>query len=198
MNTAEKAVEIALSLVNTGIYKLGTGDCDTKTGEPSDCAGFAINRCYNIRRHRPGFNAGPWASVSDDINCNSAIEDAHHKQELFEPVFLIDKKFSDVPRPGDLLTYPTFRIKNALGATVGPFIGHVGIVVGVPAEWSWGASKWAELTVVQCCGPDGRKPGIVKSSALHWDAHDKVWEKPQHRSVLLRIKQDVDNTKSGA
>lgn len=184
MNSAEKAVEIALSLVNTGVYKLGTGDNDTPKGGESDCAGFAINRCYNLRRHRPGFNVGPWASVSDDLNCNSAIEDAHHKQELFVPVPL-----SDVPRLGDLLTYPTFRIKNALGATVGPFIGHIAIVVAVPAEWSWGASKWADLTVVQCCGPDGRRPGIVKSSAMHWDAHDKTWPKPEHRSQLIRVKQ---------
>lgn len=182
INSAEHAVFVAKDLINTGTYKLGTGDCDTPPGAPSDCAGFAINKCYNIRRHRPGFNKGSWASVEDDINCNSAIEDADHKQELFERV-------TDVPKPGDLLTYPTFRLHNHAQ----PFIGHVAIVIGVPAEWAWGYSKWGELTVVQCCGPDGRKPGIVKSNAGHWDAHDATWPKPEHRSVLLRVKQEKQN-----
>src|SRR6266404_8046742 len=51
-------------------------------GPASDCAGFAICYAWKIVRHRPGFNAGFWASVEDDVNVNSAIEDGRHKREL--------------------------------------------------------------------------------------------------------------------
>ena len=184
MTTAEQAVKHALSRVGTGEYQLGTGDCYTERGGKSDCAGFAINWCYNLRRHRPGFNRGPWSTVEDDINCNSAIEDADHHQELFTQAIPPDRPQEGEARPGDLLTYPTF--------VVGPkhikFIGHVAIVVDVPADWRVG-DPWARLTVVQCCGPNGRTPAILKTSGAHWDAHDQVWPKPQHRSRLLRVKQ---------
>lgn len=177
-NSPALAVHIANSLVGTGIYWLGTGDCDTPKGGKSDCAGFAINKCYNIRRHRLGFNKGPWASVEDDINCNSAIEDSQHKRELFEQAL-------DVPKPGDLLTYPTFYIHGVPK----PFIGHVTIVVAVPAEWDWHLNKWAELDVVQMCGPNGHNPGIIYSSGKHWDDHDAKWPKDEHRSKLIRVRQ---------
>lgn len=180
VNSAELAVMIAESLVRTSMYWLGTGDCDTPQGAKFDCAGFAINKCYNIRRHRLGFNKGAWASVEDDINCNSAIEDSQHKKELFEQVL-------DVPKPGDLLTYPTFYIHGVPK----PFIGHVAIVVGVPAEWDWRVSAWAGLTVVQMSGPNGHYPGISKTSGAHWDAHDRMWPKDEHRSKLIRVRQEA-------
>src|SRR5262245_49816365 len=81
--TADQAVEIARELVGHMTYQLSTGDCDTANWGRSDCAGFAICRCYGLRRHRPGFNRGAWSSVEDDLNCNSAIEDADHHRELF-------------------------------------------------------------------------------------------------------------------
>lgn len=173
--SAQKAVQIALSQVGHSTYKLGTGDCDDDPDDFSDCAGFAINRCYGLRRHRPGFNTGSWATVSDDLNCNSAIEDAEHKRELFTLVH-------DVPRPGDLLTYPTFTSRGKR------FIGHIGIVTHVPAEWDWDHYEWEDLTVAQCCGPNGRKPGIIQSSGATWDRHDKLWPKPEHRTRLIRVK----------
>lgn len=166
-------VEIALALAGTGVYQLGTGDSDTPMGDPSDCAGFAICKCHALRRHRPGFNRGSWASVSDDINCNSAIEDADHKRELFERVAL--------PEPGDLLTYPSFISGGK------HFIGHVAIITHVPLGWKPG-DHWGDLTVVQCCGPNGHRPGIVRTDASHWDAHDRTWPLPQHRTALLRVK----------
>lgn len=194
MNRAKEAAEIAWKLVGTGVYQLGTGDCDTPENGPSDCAGFAINKCYNIRRHRPGFNVGPWASVSDDINCNSAIEDANHHQELFE---IITK-----PEIGCLLTYPTFRIKGIRSWSSGThefishqekeavhnYIGHVGIVIAVPAEWHKATSGYGSLTVVQCCGPNGRRPGIIMTNGSHWDKHDDIWPKPEHRTTMLRVR----------
>lgn len=192
MNTSQKAVEIALSQVGRGIYQLGTGDVGDHPDDPSDCAGFAINRCYGIKRHRPGFNEGPWASVSSDLNCNSAIEDATHKQELFLPVW--DPQYNAastngqgpaVPMPGDLITYPTFRLPGHAQ----PWIGHIAIVISVPAEWDWGHFQWRDLGIVQCCGPNGRRPGIIAGTAGHWDLHDSQWPKPEHRTRLIRVKQ---------
>lgn len=173
--SAEEAVTVALNLVGSGVYQLGTGNNNTPVGGKSDCAGFAICKCYDLVRHRPGFNVGPWATVSDDLNCNSAIEDAEHKRELFD--------LAESPKRGDLLAYPTFWSKGKR------FIGHIAIVVGVPVEWVSSWSRWAELDVVQCAGPNGRKPGIVLTNASHWDWHDRTWPKPQHRSKLLRVKQ---------
>lgn len=178
-NSAAKAVEIAHSLVNTGVYRLGTGNRDTPKGGESDCFGFAFDKCYGVLRHRPGFNHGPWASVEDDLNCNSAIEDSEHKQELFLPL--------SRPEPGALLTYPTIRMKSPDGV-VHQFIGHVAIIVKVPAEWDPAISRYAELDVIQCCGPNGRKPAILLTNASHWDNHDKLWPKPEHRTKILKVK----------
>lgn len=188
MNTAEQAVELALSLVGTGTYWLGTGDCDTPRDSNSDCAGFAINKCYGLRRYRPGFNKGPWSTVEDDINCNSAIEDSKHKRELFRPAFVSEDGLIDV-HPGDLLTYPTIHLKDA-HSKWHTFVGHVGIIVEVPKGWMLRRHGWAGLGIVQCCGPNGRHPGIIKTTASHWDQHDHDWPKPAHRSVVIRPRQD--------
>lgn len=173
-HTAAEAVATALSLVGTGTYWLGTGDYDTPKGGRSDCAGFAINRCYNIRRHRPGFNTGPWATVSSDLNCNSVIEDAQHKQELFVPV-------TDGIRPGDLIAYPTFTSQGK------QFIGHIAIVTDLRGGYL-AKSGYKSLTVVQCCGPNGHTPGIIQTTGQHWDFHDSQWPLPQHRTQVLRVK----------
>lgn len=174
------AVTVARSLVGHLTYWLGTGDCDTPTDGRSDCFGFAFDRCYGVRRHRPGFNVGPWASVTDDLNCNSAIEDADHHRELFVR--------ADRPQLGDLLAYPTFTIVDMNGASH-HFIGHVAIIIGVSRmlEWDPAAPQWRLLDVAQCCGPNGRTPGVLATTAAHWDDHDKMWPKPEHRSALLRV-----------
>lgn len=171
------AVTVARSLVGTGVYELGTGDCDTPIGGPSDCSGFAINRCYGLRRHRPGFNVGSWATVSDDLNPNSAIEDSDHHRELFVR--------ADRPQLGDLLAYPTIRLPGHLS----PWIGHIAIVVDVSRviEWDPATPDWSLLGVVQCCGPNGRRPGVIETNASHWNGHDMTWPKPEHRSALLRV-----------
>lgn len=173
------AVTVARSLVGSGVYWLGTGDYDTPVGGKSDCFGFAFNRCYGVKRHRPGFNVGPWASVTDDLNCNSAIEDADHHRELFLRVT------GGPPRIGDLLAYPTFHLEGHPK----PWIGHVAIVIGTErlVEWDWARPTWALLDVAQCAGPNGRRPGIIATDAHHWDDHDKTWPRPEHRSSLLRV-----------
>ncbi len=171
------AVTVARSLVGHLTYWLGTGDCDTPSTGRSDCAGFAISKCYGLRRHRPGFNRGSWSSVEDDINCNSAIEDADHHRELFVRAAR--------PELGDLLAYPTFHLPGHQQ----PWIGHIAIVIGVARviEWDPATPQWHLLDVAQCCGPNGRTPGVLATTAAHWDAHDQIWPLPQHRSVLLRV-----------
>lgn len=188
----EKAVQIAESQVGHAVYQLGTGDSTDKPDDPTDCAGFAISRCYGLRRHRPGFNRGDWASVSDDLNSNSAIEDAEHHMELFLPVWAdMGSKQSyssfDVPESGDLIAYPTFRLPGHPQH----WIGHVAIVTAVPPEWDWTCSRWRDLTIVQCCGPNGRRPGINKTGGGHFDVHDQMWPKPEHRTRLIRVRQDA-------
>src|ERR1700678_4053031 len=98
--TMAEALQRAQSLVNQGEYILGTGDYRPRQDAngnsldlpytqhngsgPSgaDCAGFAVCWCYKVVRHQPGFNHGSWATISDDINVDSVIEDAHHTQEM--------------------------------------------------------------------------------------------------------------------
>ena len=186
--TATEAVQRALSLVNNGgCYWLGTGDyrphgtvdlpwTTNNGGTGSDCCGFAITWCYKLVRHRPGFNVGSWSSCSDDINCNSAIEDAEHAGELFE--------IADRPQPGDLLTYPTIHLHGH------EFVGHVGMIVGASRclEWDPTTPQYHLLDVAQCKGPNGRAPAVVRTDGSVWGHHDGLWPKPEHRTRVLRAR----------
>lgn len=187
--TAAEAVERARAVCgNGGQYLLGTGDYwphveaginidlpwTYKSGKAgADCAGFAICYAWKLARHRRGFNKGPWATVSDDINSDSAYEDALNKKELFS--------VTKTPRPGDLLVYPSVR-----RAGVRILIGHVGLIEAVPAEWDVTAPQYDLLTILQCKGPNGRKPGVVRTDGSIWSHHDANWSKPQHRTVIIR------------
>lgn len=177
------AVARATRYVNKGVYKLGTGDWNFSGGE-SDCFGFACCYAWDIKRHRPGFNNGPWATVSDDLNCDSALEDAAHKQELFH--------FPERVMRGDLLVYRTIPAKvTADGKKHGPWIGHVGLIERVPPDWVPGVGKWHELGIIQCCGPNGRNPGIIRTDGSIWDHHDATWGSPDHPerlSLVVRVK----------
>jgi len=185
--TAQQAAAEALSLVGTGRYKLGALDSEA-TASIYDCSSFAIRHCYKLPGHRPGFNRG-WkpdanfpqgATVVDDINTNSAIEDAFHEQELFELV-------RDDPRVGDLLAYPTIRIP---GIKAGPWIGHVLICVGTGRVRSWDPTKpkFSLLDVVECHGPNGTLRAIRKNTGAMVDSHNATWPKVNHRGHLLRVK----------
>lgn len=176
------AVTVAKSLVGHMTYWLGTGDWDTPLNGRTDCV-WAFVRCYGVKRHRPGYNRG-WRdpdgrtpSVVDDINFNALIEDADHNRELVVR--------ADRPQLGDILCYPTIRLP---GHPL-PWIGHGSIVIGVDRvlEWDPATPQWHLLDVAQCCGPDGRTPGVLATDASHWDSHDRTWPKPEHRSALLRV-----------
>lgn len=190
-----EAVDRARSLVGAGgQYILGTGDYLGDKLPPwtkyykktspwygklgSDCAGFAICWAWKLRRHRPGFNVGSWASVSDDINCNSALEDGLHKQELF-----VTLPENTCVQPGDLITYPTIylpKVKN-------PFIGHVGIIEVVPIGFKYG--DWSALSIIQCHGPNGRAPAVRRTDGTVWEKHDESWGKLEHRTRVVRPKE---------
>lgn len=193
--SAAEAVQRARRLVgNGGQYVLGTGDYKPQTiggnlvDVPwterhgligSDCAGFAISWCYKLPRHRPGYNHGPWATVSDDLNCNSALEDAQHARELF--------LVTDTPAPGVLLVYPTITLLGSDGASH-QFIGHVGIVLGCGRVTTWDphAPHYEQLDIAQCKGPNGRSPAVVATDGSVWSHHDTIWPKPQHRVYMLQ------------
>jgi hypothetical protein len=193
--TLGEAVDRARSIVGKGgQYILGTGDYRPKgeKDEPwtqywdkkspwyqkwgSDCAGFAICWAWKLRRHRPGFNVGPWATVSEDINCNSALEDGLHKQELF-----VTLPEGACVRPGDLILYPTIVVNGK------KFIGHVGLIETMPIKLAWG--DWSELGVIQCRGGNGRTPGVIRTDGSLWEHHDTLWGKPAHRTSIVRVKE---------
>jgi hypothetical protein len=192
--TPAEAVARALAWVDKpGVYWLGAGNyhphliAGTMLDEPwtsapngapaSDCR-FACCFCYKLPAHRGGFNKGTWASVSDDLNYNSAIEDSEHDRELFVPV-------DGPPAIGDILCYPTIWLSGHLE----PWIGHGAIVVGVSraANFDPIAPKFSLLDIVHCHGPPMVGPAITKSDGTVFDAHSMRWPKLEHRSRLLRL-----------
>lgn len=170
--TADQAVAYALAHVGRGVYQFGTGDIGSHDDDARDCFGFAFCEAFGVKRHRPGFNRGVWSTVEDDLNCNSAIEDAAHAGELFERLF--------TPMPGALILYPTIGPRQ---------IGHVKLVVGVSRcrEWDHDQPDWSLLDTVECAGPNGRRPGIVAGTGASMLAVDRRRSDPEHRTVMLRV-----------
>lgn len=183
---------------NGGQYLLGTGTYHPinggsgvvedvpwsygKGGLGSDCAGFAICWCWKLPRHRLGFNRGSWATISDDLNVNSIVEDSHHKCELTEP----ELEAWDHPIVGDLLCYPSFKFKGV------PFIGHVALIERVPEDYTDG--RYDQLTVIQCHGPDHFKPGVVRTDGSLFLHHDSKWpadnkDNIPRRTCVVRMKE---------
>ena len=183
--TADEAVSRLARMVNHGgQYVYGTGDYDphdfldlpwtmSKRMAGSDCAGAAICYAWKLVRSRPGFNKGAWASIEDDINVNSAMEDGCHKNELFQWVATRDVQ------PGDLLCYPSFTFGGK------DFIGHVALVEFVKPRFA-GSYRFMDLVVLQCHGPNGFRPGVVRTDGSIWDHHDSIWPLPEHRTKVIR------------
>lgn len=168
-------------------YWLGTGDYVAEGLGPwtfnhgrrgCDCHGL-ICWCYRVKRHRPGYNAGPWSTVVDHQNCDSAIEDAEHEQDLWVPV-------EDGPRLGDILVWPSIYVRGERRR-----IGHVALLESVArcAEWDWSAPSWELLDVIHVCGGNGRRPAAVRATGAAWAGRDRVLGEvyPEHRSRILRI-----------
>ncbi len=184
-----EAVSRALLLVGRPeIYVLGTGTYQPRPHEDlpftrnargygCDCWGLAGSWCFRLPRHRMGYNKGPWATVTDDINTDSAIEQAEHptaKDRLWEVV--------DRPALGDLLVYPSIRDKAGKRIR----IGHVGIITGLCAEWDPKAPQYGLLEVVQCQA--SRKPAIMKGPGTGWLMRDtfKGLRDDKWRTRMLR------------
>ena len=152
-------------ILGTGDYRPGADDLPwtrNAKGLGSDCWGYAGAWCYKLPRHRPGFNKQPKATVADDINTDSAIEQAEYAgatDRLFEVV--------DRPALGDLLVYPSIRGPDGKRLR----IGHVGIVVKLCAEWDPEAPQYGELEVVQCQA--SRKPAVMRGPGVGWLFRDK-------------------------
>lgn len=187
---ALEAVDRALRMVGRRErYVLGCGDYEpgaardepfttNKLGHGCDCWGLAGAWAYKLPRHRPGYNKGPWATVSDDINCDAAIEQAEHAaaaDRLWEVV--------DRPRPGHLLVYPSIRDDSGKRIR----IGHVGIVVDVPAEWDPKGPQYGLVTVVQCQAT--RAPAIIKGPGTAWFGreHFRGMINTAWRTRILRV-----------
>ena len=195
-------------------YYLGTGDFDPaspnmpwstrKDGKKgSDCR-VACCFAYEIPAHRRGYNGdyadqtgkivhAPWATVSDDVNYNSLIEDAEHEQDLCVIV-------ADDLQVGDILCYPTIQLRthDASGVegdwlrnpdgSIKTWIGHGMMLAQVPPIGWTRASGWSALQVLQCHGPDGRTPAVVATDAHALDIHDATWPLPQHCTKVVRMK----------
>jgi hypothetical protein len=118
-----------LEAVGRLLYRVGE-DMPYTLGTERDCAGV-VCAAYKLTRHRQGFARGKlpadwakFADVEDDINTNSMIKDALINRELFR--FVPD---GALLAAGDLLAYPTIRIKDADDGEVHTFIGHVQMVL---------------------------------------------------------------------
>jgi hypothetical protein len=139
----------------------------TLTSAGWDCWAVAGSYAYEQPRHDPGFNKGPWATVSDDRNTDSAVEDAEHKREGYT--------VADRPELGDLLCYPSIRDKDRKRIR----IGHVWIVVGVPAEWDSKAPQYHLLDTVQCQASTRpaikRGPGPKSDASTYHGIRDEAW-----------------------
>ncbi len=181
--SAAEAVQRALLLLERSEgYVLGTGDylpaasvdlpfTRNKLGYGCDCWGFAGAWCYRLPRHRPGFNHGGWASVSDDVNCDSAIESSEHAHELEDRLW----ESVDHPAFGDLLVYPSIRGPDHTRLR----IGHVSIVVGLCAEWDPADPQYGLLTVVQCQSVGA--PAIKRTPGIGWLHRESFKGATDHR-----------------
>lgn len=159
-----------------------------------DCAG-ALVYAYELHRHSPGFNhpthpTSYWdiLDIVDDINTNSMIGDARGNQQLF-----IEISRGDQVLAGDMLVYPTIRLPNhdktdwlrRDDGSVLEWIGH-GQLVGTPRNVRSGG-PYSDASVLQCYGGQNRTPAIRMTDASAMDHHDHIWEKPEHRTAVLRI-----------
>lgn len=149
MTTPAEAIARAHELLGKGWpYVLGTGNhrgpTRTKRRDGTlsalgfDCWGFAGSWAYDQPRHEPGFNKGPWATVSDDRNCDSSIEEAEHVGKAYRVI--------DRPEGGCLLVMPSIR--DATGKRIR--IGHVWLAVIVPDEWDPARPEYDAITTLQC------------------------------------------------
>lgn len=168
-------------------YELGTGNYHLAgVRGPWDCAG-AICEAYKLTRHRPGFARGAlplnwdrFADVTDDINTNSMIKDALVGRDIFH--FVPD---GEPLEQGDVIAYPTIRIKDAEDGHVHVFIGHVQMALDPNGARAGG--PYGRVKVAHSHGPNGRRPAVTIGFADVMDKHNHVWPKVHHKAWALRV-----------
>lgn len=189
--TPAQAAERALALVGHLVYGLGPTH-----GEVGDCVRLAWEEAYGMPRKIPGLNRGLFAAllaagfprdqaealdrvldVEDDVNVNALIADALSAQRYVEIV--------TTPFTGALLCAPTIhdpRVRD-------PIVGHIEIVVGLSrsAEFDVDAPDYSLLDTVGLCGPNGRRPGVLRHNGAYFAKHAKDWPLPQHTTRMLRV-----------
>lgn len=148
MKSPGEAVARAHELLGKGYpYILGTGSHhgptqlvrNGRTGPLGfDCWGYAGAYAYETPRHEPGFNVGPWATVSDDRNCDSAIEEAEHVGKAYQAI--------DRPEIGCLLVMPSIRDKSGHRVRM----GHVWMVLVPPEDWDPEKPHYDSIITLQC------------------------------------------------
>lgn len=163
-------------------YRLGTGGYHPgRVQREYDCAG-AIVDAYKLTRTRKGFARvrvpaiyRDVADVDDVINTSALVEDALTTRELVEVVL------EGPVLPGDLVVYAGLWIDGK------KFIGHVGMFKIVPPGWT-PAAGYRLVRILQCCGPNGRSPGVIETDGALFDRHDRKWPKMPHRTMVLRVR----------
>ena len=108
------------------------------------------------------------------MNCDAAIEQSEHITDdaVWAPA-------GAQPAIGDVLVWPSIRVGGKRAR-----IGHVSLVVAVPAEWE--PDRWGWLTVVQC--QSSRSPAIMRGPGSAWRGRE-TWRgatDTRWRSRLLR------------
>lgn len=194
--SAAEAVQRMLAIEGQGgQYIWGTGNynahgivdlpwtANDKGEVGSDCAGAAVCYAYKLTRHRPGFNKQPRATIEDDINVDSIIEDADPErgghQELGELVY--------TPAPGILVLTPTIHLPGRVPPFMEP--GHVRLIIGVaPGPWDPDKPTFSMVTWLECHGPPRHKPGITRATGESVDHWNEKWPLPHHRAVMVRIR----------
>lgn len=143
-----------------------------KDGKPgSDCIGFVL-WCLGIDRYQPKI----FHHYAGWMNTDSIIADA--KTGVGGGLW----KLLDKPKVGCLVVFPSTRKNGKLAR-----IGHVGLVVEVPAEWpdfaKWYPEQRREMLklvkVIDCNASfkrklTGKAIGQLTAATL-WDKPDAVW-----------------------
>jgi hypothetical protein len=190
---AEDALEraaIAEALTNIA-YGLGRGGRDPDAASPADargrcdCSGLTawlhrLDRRQLLAAAR-GDRPNVWVDLDGDGDLDPAvvawlgtggiITDALGARRWYEPV--------DRPELGALLVY-------AADPNAGRGFGHVGMVTGgLPAEWDpRSLALWRRLQVVDCHGPNGRRPGVMQVDGGGWG---RVWGARRGTMIVRRV-----------
>lgn len=167
--TAHEAVERAKrTALGLAKYILGAGGRNPEADNPftskngalgSDCIGFVL-WCLGLDRLQPDYPFyGGW------INTDSMLMDVDEHQTRFKEI--------DRPVPGCCVVYPSIWKDGKMVR-----MGHIGLVVDVPAEWpAWKLSAaerkvWMKkVTVIDCAAAASRKllsKAVGKRTAEIW------------------------------